>query len=125
MLDMNIVIANNVLNQLKRQNKKQQDLADGIGVTKQIVSKMLNGSRAINAIELSRIAEFLDVSMEALVKLPTVPQETSFTLAFMGKVTSVGGRDALKTADTLSDMILFHAEVRENGLKMLQPWEEM
>lgn len=125
MLDMNIVIANNVLNQLKRQNKKQQDLADGIGVTKQIVSKMLNGSRAINAIELSRIAEFLNVPMETLVKLPTVLQETSFTLAFMGKVTSEGGRNALKIADTLSDMILFHAKVRENGLKMLQPWEEM
>lgn len=125
MLDMNIIIANNVLSQLKRQNKRQQDLADGLGITKQIVSKMLNGSRAINAIELSRIAEFLNVSMETLVKVPAAPQETSFTLAFMGKVTSEGGKNALKIADTLSDMILFHTEVRENGLKMLQPWEEM
>ena len=124
MLDMNVVIANNVLNQLKQQNKKQQDLAAGIGVTKQIVSKMLNGSRAINAIELSKIAEFLNVSMETLVKLPNIPQETSFTMAFMGKVTSEGGRKALEIADTLSDMILFHAKVRENGTKLFQPWEE-
>lgn len=123
MLDMNCVIANNILILLKKQNKKQQDLADGIGTSKQVVSKMLNGSRAINAIELSKIAVFLNVSMDVLVKLPVVPQETSFTLAFMGRVTSDGGRKALEIADTLSDMILFHTRVRENGINMLQPWE--
>ena len=123
MLDMNSVIANNVLMLLKKQNKKQQDLAEGIGTSKQVVSKMLNGSRAINAIELSKIAIFLNVSMDVLVKLPVVPQETSFTLAFMGRVTSDGGRKALEIADTLSDMILFHTRVRENGINMLQPWE--
>ena len=64
-------------------------------MSKQVVSKMLNGSRAINAIELSKIAVFLNVSMDALVKLPVVPQETSFTLAFMGRVTSDSGRKAL------------------------------
>lgn len=123
MLDMNCVIANNILILLKKQNKKQQDLADGIGTSKQVVSKMLNGSRAINAIELSKIATFLNVSMDVLVKLPVIPQETSFTLAFMGRVTSDGGRKALEIADTLSDMILFHTRVRENGINMLQPWE--
>lgn len=123
MLDMNSVIANNILILLKKQNKKQQDLADGIGTSKQVVSKMLNGSRAINAIELSKIATFLNVSMDVLVKLPVIPQETSFTLAFMGRVTSDGGRKALEIADTLSDMILFHTRVRENGINMLQPWE--
>lgn len=123
MLDMSSVIANNVLMLLKKQNKKQQDLAEGIGTSKQVVSKMLNGSRAINAIELSKIATFLNVSMDVLVKLPVIPQETSFTLAFMGRVTSDGGRKALEIADTLSDMILFHTRVRENGINMLQPWE--
>lgn len=123
MLDMNCVIANNILILLKKQNKKQQDLADGIGTSKQVVSKMLNGSRAINAIELSKIATFLNVSMDVLVKLPVIPQETSFTLAFMGRVTSDGGKKALEIADTLSDMILFHTRVRENGINMLQPWE--
>ena len=123
MLDMNCVIANNILILLKKQNKKQQDLADGIGTSKQVVSKMLNGSRAINAIELSKIATFRNGSMDVLVKLPVIPQETSFTLAFMGRVTSDGGKKALEIADTLSDMILFHTRVRENGINMLQPWE--
>ena len=68
MLDMNLVIANNILMRLKEQSKKQVDLADGIGISKQIVSKMLNGSRAINAIELRKIAEYLGVTMDTLAK---------------------------------------------------------
>lgn len=125
MIDMNLIIANNIIDLLKKHNKRQQDLADGIGTTKQIVSKMLNGSRAINAVELSKIANFLGEPMEMLVQMPKVPKETSFTLAFMGRVTSEGGRKALETADILSDMILFHTKVRKNGMKMLQPQEEI
>lgn len=124
MLDMNLVIANNILMRLKEQNKKQVDLADGIGISKQIVSKMLNGSRAINAIELRRIAEYLGVTMDTLAKLPEVPQENNIIHAFMGRVTSEGGKNALAIADKLSDMILFHSKVRANGTQMMQPWEE-
>lgn len=31
---------------------------------------------------------------------------------------------ALLTAHKLADMILFHKRVRENGTKMMQPWED-
>ena len=124
MLDMNLVIANNILMRLKEQNKKQVDLADGIGISKQIISKMLNGSRAINAIELRKIAEYLGVTMDTLAKLPEVPQENNVIHAFMGRVTSEGGKKALAIADKISDMILFHSKVRANGTQMMQPWEE-
>jgi transcriptional regulator with XRE-family HTH domain len=124
MLDMNLVIANNILMRLKEQNKKQVDLADGIGISKQIISKMLNGSRAINAIELRKIAEYLGVTMDTLAKLPEVPQENNVIHAFMGRVTSEGGKNALAIADKISDMILFHSKVRTNGTQMMQPWEE-
>ncbi len=124
MLDMNLVIANNILMRLKEQNKKQVDLADGIGISKQIISKMLNGSRAINAIELRKIAEYLGVTMDTLAKLPEVPQENNVIHAFMGRVTSEGGKNALAIADKISDMILFHSKVRANGTQMMQPWEE-
>ena len=123
MLDMNLLIANNILMRLKEQHKKQVDLADGIGISKQTVSKMLNGSRAINAIELRRIAEYLGVTMDTLAKLPEAPQENNIIHAFMGRVTSEGGKNALAIADKLSDMILFHAKVRANGTQMMQPWE--
>lgn len=52
MLDVNMIIANNIQVDLEKENKKQVDLAEGIGVSKQTMSKIMNGARAINAIEL-------------------------------------------------------------------------
>lgn len=42
----------------------------------------------------------------------------------MGRVESPEARKALEVADKMSDMILFHKRVRENGMKMMNPWEE-
>lgn len=120
MADMNMVIADNIMNCLKKQNIKQTDMADGIGTTKQTVNKMLNGSRMINAIELKRIADFLDIKMEELTKMPKAVQEENVVHAFMGRVASQQAKDALAIADKLSDMILFHRRVRENGTLMME-----
>ena len=69
MFDVNSMIAANIVAILKKQNRKQIDLAGALQTNKQTISKMLNGSRMINAIELKRIAEFLGVKMEELTKL--------------------------------------------------------
>jgi transcriptional regulator with XRE-family HTH domain len=123
MVDMNMVIAENILYMLKRQNKKQTELADSIGTNKQTINKMLNGSRMINAIELKRIADFFGVKMEELTRIPKTPVESDIVHVFMGKVDSEQARTALKTADMLSDMILFHKRVRENGASMMEVWD--
>lgn len=122
MVDMNMIIANNILNCLKKQKKKQTDMADGIGTTKQTVNKMLNGSRMINAIELKKIADFLGVKMDELTRMPEVMQEENVVHAFMGKIASQQATEALTIADKLSDMILFHSRVRENGTLMMETW---
>ena len=72
MVNMNEIISNNIINIMKQNGKKQIDLAGYLGVSKQIVSKMLSGVRVINAVELKKIAEFLSVSMESLVKIPGI-----------------------------------------------------
>ena len=74
MLDVNMIIANNIQAELKKENKKQVDLAEGIGVSKQTMSKIMNGARAINAIELHKISEYLHVSMDSLMKMPEKPE---------------------------------------------------
>ena len=61
------IISNNIMNIMKQNGKKQIDLADYLGVSKQVISKMLTGGRMINAIELQKISEFLGTSMENLV----------------------------------------------------------
>lgn len=123
MIDMNVMIASNILAILKQQNKKQIDLAEALQINKQTVSKMLNGARMINAIELKQIADFLGVKMEELTKMQKNATDTDVVHAFMGKVDSERAKNALKMADILSDMILFHSRVRENGTAMMEAWD--
>ncbi len=123
MLDVNSMIAKNIITILKQQNKKQIDLANALNVNKQTVSKMLNGSRMINAVELDLIAKFLGVKMEELTKIREDFIDTDIVHAFMGKVESKEAINALQIADKLSDMILFHNKVRKNGTAMMEPWE--
>ena len=72
MLDVNMIIANNIQAELKKENKKQVDLAEGIGVSKQTMSKIMNGARAINAIELHKISEYLHGLDKDLVTVDSV-----------------------------------------------------
>ena len=123
MLNVNAMIAANIVAILKKQNRKQIDLADALQTNKQTISKMLNGSRMINAVELKRIAEFLGVKMEELTKVREDSVDTDIVHALMGKVESDEAKEALNIADKLSDMILFHSRVRDNGMAMMKPWE--
>ena len=123
MVDINVVVANNIMDQMKNHNIKQIELANAIGVTKQIMSKMLNGSRLINIAELHKIADYFHIQADDLMKPSAAPSDTNVMRAFMGKVGSEAAREALRTADELADMIIFHANVRENAGIMSETWE--
>ncbi len=123
MVDMNMMISNNILDILRKQGKKQMDLAEGICVSKQTMSKMLNGGRTISAVELKKIADCLNVSMETIMKIPEAPVETDVIHTFMGRVETEEAKEALRIADEVSDMVLFHSRVRKNGQAMRLPQE--
>lgn len=123
MSDINMIIARNILTILKKQKKKQVELAEALGTNKQTVSRMLNGARMINAIELKQIADFLGVKMEELTKIPENMPNTDIIHVFMGKVDSEQAKNALEIADKLSDMIIFHSKVKENGIAMMEGYD--
>lgn len=123
MIDINLIIANNIMDQMKQHNTKQIELAKAIGVTKQIMSKMLNGSRLITIMELRRIADYFHVQMSDLMKLSTVSKNDKVIQNLMCRVNSEAARQALRTADELADMIIFHANVRENVKEMCKTWK--
>ncbi len=123
MMNINMIIANNILEALRRKGKKQMELAQGIGVSKQTMSKMLNGGRSINAVELKQIADYLGISMESIMTIPDQTMKDDVIHTFMGRVETDEAREALKVADKVSDMIVFHKRVRKNGISMMQPVE--
>ena len=123
MTNPSIVISNNIALLLKKNGKKQNDLADILGVSKQIVSNMVNGSRMINAVELHKIADFFNVTMESLMEAPDGIPDNNAIHAFMGEVKTPEARESLAVADEIADMIIFYANAGANMEKMMEPWE--
>jgi len=122
MLNMNEVISSNIMKHLKKR-KRQIDLANYMGISKQIVSNMLSGTRTINAVELKELAFFFKIPMEELVKIPEKVNEVNVVRAFMGKVDSESAKKGLEIADQLANLICFYAKANDTAEKMMQPWE--
>lgn len=123
MVGMNATISNNVLMLLKQNGKKQNDLADALGISKQVMSNMLTGSRMISAIELHSIADYFHVSMESLMKAPVEMKDVNAVHAFMGEVNSDQARKSLEIADEMADMVLFYSRMTANAEALEQAWE--
>lgn len=123
MLDVNMIIVSNIQVELNKENKKQTDLAEGIGVSRQTMSQIMSGARAINAAELHKISEYLHVPMDSLMKMPAKMVDTNVIYAMVSRVKTEEARKGIRLADELSDMILFHTMVCENRKSMEQPWE--
>ena len=123
MVGINATISNNIQMLLRQNGKKQNDLADALGVSKQIVSNMLSGNRMINAVELRKIADFFDVTMEKIMESSEDADSMDAIHVFMGEVKTPAARKSLKIADKLADMILYYARLRENAEQMNQSWE--
>ncbi|WP_296056995.1 hypothetical protein [uncultured Holdemanella sp.] len=55
--------------------------------------------------------------------MPNKPIDTNAIQSVMARVKTEEARKGIQLADRLSDMILFHTRVLENGKKMEQPWD--
>ena len=123
MTDMNLVIAKNILTNLQAKNKRQKDSAAYLGVSPQVMSKIMNAERTISAIELKKISDFLDVSLNDLMSNPKSEEGFDVSLAFMGKISSEGGKKAVEIASLVADTIIFYDRIIENGKKMEEKME--
>ena len=51
------------------------------------------------------------------------PMENSIRALF-ARAKTEEAKEGIQFADELSDMILFHTKIKENGEKMEQPWDD-
>ncbi len=75
----------NIQDKLIEKGMTQQSLADALGISKQVMNKIIKGSKAINVNELAKIAGILSTSTDSLL---TVRDEvvTADSLSFMGAI---------------------------------------
>ncbi|MFB7843593.1 helix-turn-helix domain-containing protein [Microbacterium sp. NPDC056052] len=62
-----ISIADEIRAELARQRKTAADLAIVLGITQHTMGRRLNGHTPFNMIEMSRIAEFLGISIKTIL----------------------------------------------------------
>jgi transcriptional regulator with XRE-family HTH domain len=78
-------VGENIQKQLDRKGYTQQSLADALKVSKQVMNKIIKGSKAINVNELARIAEVLGTTADDLLRAHGEPASAE-NLSFMGSV---------------------------------------
>jgi transcriptional regulator with XRE-family HTH domain len=119
-VDINRTIAGNINSELKKHGKMQTELASHLGYSKQIVSKMLKGERTISAVELKAISEFVDVSVNTLLK--TSEPAAPFREELSEKLDEKKNSGLVTFIDRLSEMIVFNTRTRMKGLEGRQVW---
>ena len=75
----------NIQRKLDLKGMTQQRLADALGISKQVMNKIIKGSKAINVNELAKIAEILGTSTDVLLSVEAEPVIVD-SLSFMGSV---------------------------------------
>jgi transcriptional regulator with XRE-family HTH domain len=79
-------IGRNILSLLEEQNKSQTFLADQIGVSRQVMLKITKGKKAINALEISKLATALGVNIEKITNQNELITEEQRLVMFMGEI---------------------------------------
>ena len=102
-------VGKNIQCVLCEQGKNQQFLADCLGISKQVMSKIISGSKAINVAEISRIAEALNVSTDQLLSVQTI-EKSEHNFNFMGNVKKEETREKIEFLKTVIDEIIMLEE---------------
>ena len=102
-------VGKNIHNILSAQGRTQQFLADSLGISKQVMNKIVAGSKAINVAEISKIASVLNVTADSLLAMAR-EQESVHNFAFMGQIENEETKKKIETLKIIIDEILMLEE---------------
>ena len=119
MKDPNVMIGNNIYDALAEHGKKPEEVAVVLGKPVRYVKELLDGKYLIKGYELKQIADYLNVPLSDFVDISRQYAKHTGIENLMDKVESEEAKEAIRIADEISDMILFHRRVRENSIRMM------
>jgi DNA-binding Xre family transcriptional regulator len=103
--DLFVAIGARIQQHLDTQGRKQTDLAKALGISRQVLNKIIQGKKAINVEEIANIASALGVEIEDLLKVRHESQENSMVL-LMGSIDNESTRENLRFISFVMDEIL-------------------
>lgn len=102
-------VGNNIQNVLVEKDMTQQSLANRLNISKQVMSKIIAGSKAINVAEISEIASVLEVSTDSLLSVKPI-QSSRHQFSFMGQVKDEATQEKILMLQTVIDEMLMLEE---------------
>ena len=115
MYAMNFVqVGSNIQKELDERSMTQQSLADALSISKQVMSKIINGNKAINVTEIAKIAEFLEVSVDDILQVDSATSSCESVVDFMGLIDSVSARDKVEhIMDAIDEIFMLEELIGE------------
>lgn len=105
-------VGRNILQLLDENGKTQAWLAEQLQVSRQVVQKIVKGKKAINAMEIARIAEIFHVPMERLTSHFQKPEDA--VIQFMGKIENDEVRKQFEFLnDVIDEIVNMEDDLRE------------
>lgn len=103
------IVGKNISAVLANKDMTQQALADRLSVSRQVVNKIVQGQKAINVAEITKIATVLDVSIDTLLlDASSLTREPTFN--FMGKILNPNTKEKILLIKEAIDELLFLEE---------------
>jgi len=102
-------VGNNIQEILTAKGRSQQSLADDLGISKQVMNKIIAGSKAINVAEIRKIANMLSVTVDSLLTIKS-DIEPVHNFTFMGQVSNEETKKKIEFLKTVIDEILMLEE---------------
>ena len=112
MLTFYEMVGQRIIERLNELNWTQQNLADRLNISKQVMSKILKGEKKTTILEIKDIAENLALSVDKLLspineKIELIKQEEcSIIPEFMGSVSTDAGSQGINKAMNIIETIL-------------------
>jgi transcriptional regulator with XRE-family HTH domain len=104
------LVGKNISTILEQKRITQQNLADILGVSKQVLSKIIKGQKAINVSEISMISKALGVSIESLLDVESQTTNLSPQFSFMGELKKEKTKEKVDFLRHVIDEMLFLEE---------------
>jgi len=104
------MVGKNISDMIVRKAITQQSLADILGVSRQVMGKIIKGQKAINVSEIDMISKTLGVSVESLLDVTSQTPDLSPQFSFMGELRSEKTKGKVDLLRNVIDEILFLEE---------------
>ena len=104
------LVGENISNILEQKGLTHKSLADVLGMSKQVLSKIINGQKAINIVEIAMISKALDVSVDSLMDVEKQNLSLAPQFSFMGEIKKEETKKKFDMLRNVIDEILFLEE---------------